>query len=58
MMHTTLQALLFIFAGLVGAGLLAFAVLACAVIQSVCAASKHRPDTDRWSREWEKEMKK
>ena len=52
------QELLFIFAGLVGAGLLAFAVLACAVIQSVCAASKHRPDTDRWSREWEKEMKK
>ena len=54
MMHATLQAqeLLFILAGLALVGVVTLAIVAYVVIQNIREACKHKPDPNRWSRDW------
>ena len=55
MMHTTLQAqeLLFIFAGMALSGVTLLAIVAYVVFQNIREACKHKPDPNRWTRDWE-----
>jgi hypothetical protein len=54
MMHATLQAqeLLFLFAGVALVGLVTLAIVAYVVFQNIREACKHKPDPNRWSRDW------
>lgn len=51
-MHASLQAqeLLFIFAGLALVGVVT--IVAYVLIQNIREACKHKPDPNRWSRDW------
>ena len=55
MMHATLQAqeLLFIFAGLALVGVAILAIPTYVVFQNIRESCKHKPDPNRYSRDWE-----